>query len=221
MNEISKAELLQTLRTEYGARVVRSGAWAEDELNQLLEATGDLARFLGGPARFRQALGRVFLWRVPFRTAMAAMAAPFLDVVYFQGASWGNPPEFKWQTVHELAHVWDMHLFGRLSRGLKAATGSRYGRFKWKSPFPFEYQAGGDWLPGRKPPPNALEDWADSVPSYVYREHAESRRPIPRLISPVRWEYVREHMYVRMSYPPQWIPHFYGPERVAQPQRDR
>jgi hypothetical protein len=36
---------------------------------------------------------------------MAAMAVPLIDVVYFQGASWGDPPEFKWQTVHELAHV--------------------------------------------------------------------------------------------------------------------
>jgi hypothetical protein len=212
MDDQSKADLLRTLRSEYGTRVLRSGAWAESELNQLLVATEDLARFFGGPARFRQALGRVFLWRVPLRTAMAAMAAPFLDVVFFQGASWGNPPEFKWQTVHELAHVWDMHFFGRLSRGLKAATNSRYGTFKWQSPIPFEYQAGGDWLPGRNPPLNALEDWADSVASYVYPEHAESRRPVPRLISPVRWDCVSERMYVRMPYPPHWIPHFYGPD---------
>jgi hypothetical protein len=110
--------------------------------------------------------------------------------------------------VHELAHVWDIHSFYRLSRGLKNATASRYGRFRWQLPIPFEYEPGGRWLEGRKPPLNALEDWADSVATYVYPIHAESRRPIPRLISPVRWNYVREQMQVRVAYPQSWVGHF-------------
>jgi hypothetical protein len=212
MQENSRVDVLSTLKSEYGTRVIRPGAWAEGELAQLLGAIEDLAGLMGGPARFRKELGWVFLWKAPFRTAMAAMAVPIVDVVYFQGASWGDPPEFKWQTVHELAHVWDIHSFYRLSRGLKNATASRYGRFRWQSPIPFEYEPGGRWLEGRKPPLNALEDWADSVATYVYPDHAESRRPIPRLISPARWNYVREQMQVRVPYPPQWVAHFHGPE---------
>ena len=173
---------------------------------------------MGGAAKFRRELGRVFLWRAPFRTSMAAMAAPLVDVVYFKGASWGDPPEFLWQTVHELAHVWDIHSFYGLSRGLKNATGGRLGRLRWQLPIPFEYDPGESWLKGRRPPLNALEDWADSVATYVYPNHAESARGGPRLISPVRWNYVRERMQIRLPYPPQWIPHFYSPEGSGAPQ---
>ncbi len=143
---------------------------------------------------------------------MAAMAMPLIDVVYFQGASWGDPPEFRWQTVHELAHVWDIRSFFGLSRGLMRATGSSYGRFRRQLPIPFEYKAGGQWLEGRKTPLNGLEDWADSVATYVYPDHAESRRPVPRVISPVRWDYVRGQMQAREAYPPGWLDHFLRPE---------
>ncbi len=213
---MGSTDTVHTLRTEYHMCVVRPGSWTGEEFRQLLGATEDLAAFLGGPARFRQELGRVFLWRSSRRTSMAAMAVPLIDVVYFQGASWGDPPEFKWQTVHELAHVWDIRSFFRFSRGLMRATGSSYGRFRLQLPVPFKYKAGGRWLEGRKPPLNALEDWADSVATYVYSDHAESRRPVPRLISPVRWYYVRQQMQVRVAYPPTWVGHFHGPEGVGE-----
>jgi len=215
MHESSSGDVLRTLRTGYGTRVARPGSWDEDELRQLLGATEDLARFLGGPVAFRHELGRVFLWRTSRRTSMAAMAVPLIDVVYFQGASWGDPPEFKWQTVHELAHVWDIRSFFRFSRGLMRATGSSYGRFRLQLPVPFKYKAGGRWLEGRKSPLNGLEDWADSVATYVYPDHAESRRPVARLISPARWYYVRQQMHVRAAYPPGWVDHFYGTEGVG------
>jgi hypothetical protein len=32
------------------------------------------------------------------------------------------------------------------------------------------------------------------------------------MISPIRWNYVSKHMQVKSPYPPDWIPHFYGPE---------
>jgi hypothetical protein len=92
------------------------------------------------------------------------------------------------------------------------ATGGRRGRFKWQFPVPFEYEPGGQWQKGRNPPLNALEDWADSVATYVYPDHAESSCPVPRLISPARWGYVQERMSVQLAYPQHWIPHFYGPE---------
>jgi len=200
------------LAGEYGVRVFRRASWTEDELQHLTQGVEDLCRLMGGSAGFRRQLHRVFVWRVPWRTWMAAMAVPLLDVVYFKGASWGDPPELKWQTVHELAHVWDIRSFYRLSRGFKKASGSSYGRLKWRSPIPFEYDPGDGWLEGRKPPLNALEDWAESVATYVYADHAESARGGPRLISPARWDYVQDQMSVRLAYPAQWIPHFHGPE---------
>ncbi len=214
MDDSEKASALSTLVTEYRTRVFKPGSWAGKELRVVLEATENLATLMGGPSRFRTTLRWVLVWRAPFRTPMAAMAMPLIDVVYFQGASWGDPPELKWQTVHELAHVWDIRSFYRLSRGLKNASGSSYGRFKWQSPIPFEYHPGEAWLKGRKPPLNALEDWADSVAAYVYADHAESARGGPRLISPARWDYVREQMAVRLAYPAHWIPHFYGPDET-------
>ena len=203
------------LAREYGLRVIKAERWTAEETVRLHEAAEELSSLKGGSGRFRRELRRVPIWRTRRRARMAAMAAPLVGLVFFEGASWRDSPEFKWQTVHELAHVWDICSFYRLSRGLKRATGGNYGRFRWQSPIPFEYEPGGQWLEGRRPPLNALEDWADSVATYVYPSHAESCRPIPRLISPARWNYVREQMAVRVPYPPQWIQYFYGPEGIG------
>ncbi|HUW10344.1 MAG TPA: hypothetical protein VM537_11500 [Anaerolineae bacterium] len=211
MSDSAVRDLADRLKREFRMYVLRPASWAGDELRHAGEAVEDLATLMGGPARFRAVLRWVLLWRAPFRTPMAAMAMPLIDVVYFKSASWGDPPELKWQTVHELAHVWDIRTFYRHSRGLKNASGASYGRFKWQSPIPFEYHPGDGWLEGRKPPLNALEDWAESVATCVYADHAESARGGPRLISPARWNYVREHLAVRLAYPAHWIPHFSGP----------
>jgi len=215
MHDTAMENLADRLKREFRMYVLRLGSWSENELRHILEATEDLATLMGGPAAFRRELRWVLIWRVPWRTWMAAMAVPLLDVVYFKSASWGDPPELKWQTVHELAHVWDIRSFYQLSRGLKNASGSSYGRFKWQSPIPFEYHGGDGWLKGRKAPLNALEDWAESVATYVYGDHAEPARGGPRLISPARWNYVQEHVAVRLAYPAHWIPHFYGPDEAG------
>lgn len=191
----------------------RPTSWSQDEVQHLWEAAEDLVLLIGGAERFQREVRRVPIWRTQRRTRMAAMAAPVLGVVFFAGASWGDAAEFKWQTVHELAHVWDIRSCYRLSRGLKKATGSSYGRFRWQSPIPFEYKPGGRWLEGRPPPLNALEDWADSVATYVYPDRAESPRGGPRLISPARWDYVRQQMQVRLPYPAGWVHRFYGTGR--------
>jgi hypothetical protein len=203
------------LAGECGIHLLRPGRWSQVEFDDLLQAVEDLSFFLGGPDAFRNGLGRVLVWRTQRRSRMAAMALPLAGVIFFEGASWRDPPEFKWQSVHELAHVWDMHSFYRLSRGLLGATGSRYGRFKWQSPIPFEYKPGGRWLEGRPPPLNALEDWADSVAIYVYPGHAEAARAGQRLISPARWNYVAQQMQVRQTYPARWVPYFYGPQGIG------
>jgi len=190
--------------------VLRPQQWALTELQLLLEAVQDLARVMGGSSGFRIEVGRCRVSRLLYRSPAAAIALPIVGVVYFSGASWGDAPEFKWQTVHELAHMWDIRQRFRLSSGLKDATGGRYGRFRWQSPIPFEYEPGGKWLAARERPLNALEDWADSAATYVYADYAESgvRQGAPRLISPARWNYVRRHMEVKVPYPPAWIPYF-------------
>jgi hypothetical protein len=208
VNDITLGDLADRLKNDFRVHVLRPGSWTVNERRHVGEAVEDLATLMGGPSRFRAVLKWVLVWRVPFRTPMAAMAMPLIDVVYFQGASWGDSPELKWQTVHELAHVWDIRSFYRLSGGLKSVAGASYGRFKWQSPIPFEYHAGEGWLKGRKPPLNALEDWADSVAAYVYPDHAESAGSGPRLISPARWYYVGEQMGVGVAYPEHWIPRF-------------
>jgi hypothetical protein len=195
-------------------RVFRAQRWSPEETGRLHEAVQELSFLMGGSERFRREVRWVPIWRTEWRTPMAAMAAPLVGVIFFAGASWGDAPEFKWQTVHELAHMWDIRSLYRLSRGLKRATGSTYGRFRWQSPIPFEYQPGGQWFEGRAPPLNALEDWADSMATYVYPGHAESCRPVPRLISPARWEYVSEQMQVHLPYPTAWLPRFCGPGEV-------
>ena len=201
------------LQTRYGVRVFGRERWDGIEIDGLRQAVDDLTWLMGSSTQFRKGLRWVPIWRTNRRTRMAAMAAPVLGVVFFAGASWGDAAEFKWQTVHELAHVWDIRSCYRLSRGLKKATGSSYGRFRWQSPIPFEYKPGGRWLEGRLPPLNALEDWADSVATYVYPGHAESPRGGSRLISPARWDYVRQQMQVRLPYPAGWVHRFYGTGR--------
>jgi len=203
------------LARDYGLRVFRAQRWSAEETGQLHEAVAALSSLMGGAERFRRKLRWVPVWRTQRRARMAAMAAPLVGVVFFAGASWGDVAEFRWQTVHELAHVWDIFSFYRLSRGLMRATGAKRGRFRWQFPVPFEYEPGGQWLRGRNPPLNALEDWADSVATYVYPSHAESSRPVPRLISPARWDYVRKQMRVERPYPAAWIPQFNGPDYAA------
>ncbi|NIN65795.1 MAG: hypothetical protein GTO63_14095 [Anaerolineae bacterium] len=219
MNVTERRAVQGTLGEGYGIHVLTPRRWALTELQLLLEAVQDLAMVMGGASRFQMEIRGCRVSRLPYRSSAAAMALPLVGVVYFSGASWGHAPEFKWQTVHELAHVWDIRKRFQLSRGLKQATGSRYGKFKWQLPIPFEYEPGGRWLEGRKPPLNALEDWADSVATFVYADYAESLPPGPyggpRLISPARWDYVSRQMEVRPPYPPGWISYFDGSDELG------
>jgi hypothetical protein len=219
MESAGRGTIQASLASDHGVRVLRPRRWALTELQLLLEAVQDLATVMGGSSRFRMEIGGCSVSRLPFTSPAAAMALPLVGVVYFSGASWGRAPEFKWQTVHELAHMWDIRKRFRLSRGLKQATGSRYGKFRWQLPIPFEYEPGGRWLAGRKPPLNALEDWADSVATFVYAEYAESqpsgRQGGPRLISPARWDHVSRQMEGRPPYPPGWIPYFNGGDELG------
>lgn len=205
------AHLADRLAQQYGIRVLNLPRLSRVELQHIAQAVADLATLMGGPRRFKSEMRWVLMSRIPLVLRIAAMALPVVDVVYFERASWDRPSLLKWQTVHELAHVWDMRKIFRLSWGLKQVTRSRYRGFAWQLPIPLKYSPGGKWLQSREPPLNSLEDWADSLATYVYPHYAESISPSrhgPGLISPARWHYVSQHMQVRLPYPPGWIPRF-------------
>jgi hypothetical protein len=62
---------------------------------------------------------------------------------------------------------------------------------------------------GRPKPVNLLEDWAESVATYVYHEYAPSVPPEyygPKYMSQTRWNYVAQHMNPQYpkAYPWKW-----------------
>jgi hypothetical protein len=59
------------------------------------------------------------------------------------------------------------------------------------------------------------------VATYVYPDHAESRRPVPRLISPLRWDYVRQQMHVRVPILIAGLTTSSGQKAVARLRRER
>jgi hypothetical protein len=215
--EASKKRAADLLESEYALHLVNPSPWHEQDISIVYRATGDLAHFMGGRERFRSEMPRsgIFVWRAefasPLRSAAEALSSILnKHVVYYAGASWGDPPELMWQTVHELAHVWDMNRGLLLSTELLRETNSRY-VLVCRVPIPLEYEPGGDWLEGRPEPPNALEDWAEAVASYVYTSHAYLRG---KMISPLRWDFVRRYMQEKEPYPSQWIYDFYDPSEV-------
>ncbi len=125
MDKAGSHTILAGLDSNYAIRVLWAQRWALGELQLLQEAVQDLSTLMGGPAGFGTAIGSCRITRLQRRSPAAAMALPLVGVVYFSGASWGHAPEFKWQTVHELAHRWDMRRRFGLSRGLKRATEGR------------------------------------------------------------------------------------------------
>jgi hypothetical protein len=210
MDDLPKATILDQLAREYQIRILNSGAWERIHLQRVHKAVTDLAKLMGASASFQREIGGVRISRSSRQTRLAAVTLPVIHVVYFESASWGDISELKWQTVHELAHVWDMRKLLRLSSGLKRAAGGKYA-FARRFPVPREYHPGETWLTGRSAPLNALEDWADSVATYVYPDHAESIPESlggPKLISLIRWNYVGKHMQVKLPYPIGWASRF-------------
>ncbi len=204
---------LQEVASQYGIRVLNPGRWERKELETVLEAVKDLAALLGGPIGFKGELRRVLsIYKFPRKTRFAAVALPVIGVVYFERVPWTSLSELKWQTVHELAHMWDIRQLFRLSRGLRRAISSKYRGFACQLPIPLVYDPGRNWLRCREKPLNALEDWADSVATYVYSAYAGSLRD-PRLISTIRWNYISAHMRVNLPYPTDWDSRFDEAER--------
>ena len=224
MDDLARTNILDTLASQYGIRILNPGRWELTHLQRVLKAVKDLAELMGDFARFQSEIRGVCISRYHRKTRLAAMTLPVIGVTYFESASWGDENEdkreLKWQTVHELAHLWDIRKLFRLSCGVKRATSSKYGKFTGQLPMLLEYEPGGKWLKCRGKPLNALEDWADSVGTYVYSDYAESL-PNPRLISTIRWNYVSEHMHIKLPYPADWDSRFDEPEISGETPSDR
>ncbi|NIN64369.1 MAG: hypothetical protein GTO63_06645 [Anaerolineae bacterium] len=206
--------IVDWLQRQYQVRVIDPAEWTVFELGDVAAGVDDLATFMGGAASFQGEMQRgVWISRLAWRIQYAAVALPIVDVVFFESSALRNPSVLKWDTVHELAHVWDMRTGLQLSNGLMQATGSIYRVTCVLSPERFriieKYEPGGRWRRGRPYPINALEDWADSVATYVYRDYADVQ---DWEISPVRWHYVRKHMQIKIAYPSRWIQLFYDPD---------
>lgn len=129
-------------------------------------------------------------------------------VVRLQGMSHGgmtqvnlvrlNPVNLTtWTVAHEFAHAWDASLGWRLSRQLKAETGSgftfKFIHTKWPRWKFFWYYA------GSPPPPcgvdknfTAAEDFAETVAAYIFPEEAK-RRAAARGYPYEKWGYQHFH----------------------------
>jgi hypothetical protein len=183
----------------------REGSWHEvHELELVQMAVRRTASVLGGPARFRSAMGGapvdVERWQVwPGETQYPAyafhpLAAVFLgDVIvtdnmfYSAPASPRDDPYVVFSVVHELGHVWDFRTGFRLSRGLADAVGTRFCRAVAR------IGEACSFMPSHElePPPGSvespyaheaeIEDWAESFANYVYPAYlSELRRLFPR-----------------------------------------
>ena len=181
--------------------------WKWSQLELLLEAAGDMSDLMeGGRAGFKARIAPVRVYKrvgelVVFGEGRGGWAGPFS--VTLSGFWWDDKEWTKSTIVHELAHWWDRNKSLQLSSEMLAngmwevvecelprAEGGLKLRIR-------------DWKRGRELPDSILEDWADSVASYVY--HAYSAR-VGKEISRSRWEYVAQRMnpHNPKLYPWKW-----------------
>jgi len=212
----------QMSRGMAGVRSVSYALWSDWEALQpdiVRFAAGDVARLMqGGEAGFRARLAPVYLYRSEEGSrplGYRGLATPSSVTLSGLKSDWFPIQEMKWTIVHELAHWWDLNKWGELSREM-------VGGGMWGAVWPSERAEcrlywGLDlevreWQRrelGRPKPVNLLEDWAESVATYVYHEYAPSVPPEyygPKYMSESRWSYVAQHMNPQYpkAYPWKW-----------------
>nr|NIN68633.1 hypothetical protein [Anaerolineae bacterium]NIN98757.1 hypothetical protein [Anaerolineae bacterium]NIQ81652.1 hypothetical protein [Anaerolineae bacterium] len=194
--------------------------WEALQLDIVGFAAGDLAELMqGGQAGFKAKLAPVYLYRSEegsMPQGNRGLAVPFVGV-FLHGvkSEWFPIQEMKWTIVHELAHWWDFNRWFELSRGM--VVGGMWGavwpseRAECRLYWGLELEVR-EWQLselGRPKPPNVLEDWAESVATYVYHEYAPHVLPKyygPKYMSESRWNYVAQHMNPQhpKTYPWKW-----------------
>ncbi len=171
------------------------------ELRLVAFAAERLGAAMGGPQRFREEMGMIF---VVAKTASACGRGCTMGG-RIELLDRGRPPEEgtslgdliingwvnfdAWTIVHELGHLWDGRYGGRLSRGLERFTGGRtnlwegYGLLYSGKCDPPNFRLPGcnraGYFYGGIPPKgsdinfNREEDFAESVTAYVFPEEAQ------------------------------------------------
>jgi RHS repeat-associated protein len=212
----------QMSRGVAGVRSMSYALWSDWEALQLdivRFAAGDMARLMqGGEAGFKARLAPVYLYRSEEGSRpLGYRGLATLGGVTLSGlkSDWFPIQEMKWTIVHELAHWWDLNRWGEMSRGM--VVGGMWGavwpseraecRVYWRLDLEVrEWQLG---KLGTPKPANLLEDWAESVATYVYHEYAPnalSRYYGPKYMSESRWNYVAQLMNPQYpkTYPWEW-----------------
>ena len=157
--------------------------WALEELRLLQRAVERMARAMGGSQAMRRAIGRVAItWaRKGGGGAYSFWPWPPWKRIKLSREILDQEPAWRGEVavIHELAHTWDAQTASLLQRiaGLLGLPGTE-GRivremveFVGEEPGPTCY--GGLGTEGCKWDRNPVEEWAESVPAYVYPEYIE------------------------------------------------
>jgi hypothetical protein len=185
--------------------------WELAQLDTVLQAAADFSGLMqGAESGFRARMGRVPMQKTQ-GTIVDASGQGYGGLTLESGVvlagdqyQWSNVQAEKWTIVHELAHWWDIQSWHTLSGGMVYA-GFWQLRFGCQIPHVSVGLEVKEWWPQRKQPLNFLEDWADSVATYVYWQYAELVQP-PKYISERRWNYVAQRMNPQspQRYPLAW-----------------
>ena len=176
----------------------KNGRWSLWDLKLLEYSVERLSDRMNGNQKFRHFIGPVTVVKTPdtcgrgctynffiyrkiafIDTGKPAKEAPFSSLIMTQAVDFDA-----WSVVHELGHAWDNHFHNRLSAGLEEQTGGNTDP-RNKPPNdcdPHEpgcngagYYYGGTPPKGADSGFNRLEDFAESVASYVFPGYAQYR----------------------------------------------
>ncbi len=166
-----------------GSAAWNDGFWSLQEIHILQQAVADLARAMGGAARFVHHLGSITISQIEMTSrgrAQKGLAKFTAAEVSFDA----------WTIVHEFGHIWDANFDWRLSIALERYTGGRtFGPAKkvkeWLNKCDEEQRRPGcnklGYFYSGTPPAgadrnfNRREDFAESVAAYVYPEQAQKK----------------------------------------------
>ncbi len=167
----------------------RDGLWTLGELKALKRGTIDLANAMGGLNKFIFNIGGVTVLKAATVDPGAAAASALHRI---KVNSRLDDELNSWSAVHELAHVWDINSGNRFSAALAEITGSftdpyhkpikcdidpnnprRLKRFRGCNDAGYYY--GGTPPAGAGVDFNILEDFAESVATYVYPDKAQQK----------------------------------------------
>lgn len=138
------------------------GLWELGELNTLLSGVQSLAKAMGGENNFRNNLGGVKVEQ----KIMTDGGLGDAHHVQLNDTGWGE-----WTVVHEFVHAWDATTGWQKSKDFEKFTGGYSNCFlSWC----WAYHPGGTPAKGADASLNRVEDFAESVTTFVYPSTAQN-----------------------------------------------